>query len=250
VRIDRPGGDVMTAEASAPRRTTHTWGPPHRLSVHDRWGAGGRPLLLLHGLLFDRTMWWPVAAELATERTIIAVDLPGHGESPPRTEYRLPDMVEELAGLMHSLNLRRAPIVVGHTTSCELATRFADRIATHALVTVDPMTLGSGDGARPGPRSGRELVAAMRLDHVPSMLQSFATPRRDTALFDAYRRGYEGNAASVPARVAPGHEPLRVSIVSGGGTPANDHTIVYPAVARLPHLTDVRRFADDLRALS
>ena len=43
------------------------------------------PLILLHGLTFDRTMWRPALAELRMidlGRQDLAVDLPGHSESP------------------------------------------------------------------------------------------------------------------------------------------------------------------------
>ena len=48
------------------------------------------PLILLHGLTFDRTMWRPAMAELRKldpGRQIFAVDLPGHGRSPAWPSY-------------------------------------------------------------------------------------------------------------------------------------------------------------------
>jgi pimeloyl-ACP methyl ester carboxylesterase len=48
------------------------------------------PLVLLHGLTFDRTSWHPARAELATldpGRQVLALDLPGHGESPAWASY-------------------------------------------------------------------------------------------------------------------------------------------------------------------
>ena len=48
------------------------------------------PLILLHGLTFDRTMWRPAVAELRKldpGRQIFAVDLPGHGRSPAWPSY-------------------------------------------------------------------------------------------------------------------------------------------------------------------
>jgi pimeloyl-ACP methyl ester carboxylesterase len=44
------------------RRTTHAYGTPKNILVYDRWGDYGRPVVLLHGLLVDRTMWWPTAS--------------------------------------------------------------------------------------------------------------------------------------------------------------------------------------------
>jgi pimeloyl-ACP methyl ester carboxylesterase len=48
----------------------------------DRRGAGP-VLVLLHPLGADRRVWDPVIDRLAAEREVIAVDLPGFGESPP-----------------------------------------------------------------------------------------------------------------------------------------------------------------------
>jgi pimeloyl-ACP methyl ester carboxylesterase len=68
----------------------------------DRSGAGA-PLVLLHPLGADRSVWEPVTPLLAGEREVIAVDLPGFGGSPtlagpePPTPARLADAVD--AGL-------------------------------------------------------------------------------------------------------------------------------------------------------
>jgi pimeloyl-ACP methyl ester carboxylesterase len=48
----------------------------------DRTGAGPA-LVLLHPLGADRRVWAPVVELLAGEREVIAVDLPGFGDSPP-----------------------------------------------------------------------------------------------------------------------------------------------------------------------
>jgi pimeloyl-ACP methyl ester carboxylesterase len=48
----------------------------------DRAGSGPA-LVLLHPLGADRKVWRPVAERLAAEREVLAVDLPGFGESPP-----------------------------------------------------------------------------------------------------------------------------------------------------------------------
>jgi pimeloyl-ACP methyl ester carboxylesterase len=127
--------------------------------VYDRWGHYGRPVLLLHGLGFDRTMWWPTAAELAaaTTCTVIAPDLPGHGDSPAR-----PDPAQ----LVHRLDLHRAPIVVGHAESAALATTFGERYAAHEVLKTDD--LGNG---------GTEI---------PEHFRPYAQPSTDPSLLTAY----------------------------------------------------------------
>ena len=46
-----------------------------------RCGAG-KPLLLLHGLGSSLKVWDLIIDELATQREVIALDLPGFGQSP------------------------------------------------------------------------------------------------------------------------------------------------------------------------
>ena len=56
--------------------------------AHGRSGSGS-PLLLLHGLGSSRAAWEPIVPALAEHADVLAVDLPGFGDSPP-----LPDGVE------------------------------------------------------------------------------------------------------------------------------------------------------------
>lgn len=42
----------------------------------------GKPLLLIHGLGSSWHAWRPILNDLAVERSVIAIDLPGHGETP------------------------------------------------------------------------------------------------------------------------------------------------------------------------
>ncbi len=58
-------------------------------------GRGGTPLLLLHGFMGDSREWVTVAETLPAEILWVALDLPGHGASPPLAEgaYRLPELV-------------------------------------------------------------------------------------------------------------------------------------------------------------
>jgi pimeloyl-ACP methyl ester carboxylesterase len=58
---------------------------------------GRPPIVLLHGLTFDRTMWRPALAKLETldpGRRVLALDLPGHGGSVRLPTYRLEDVAE------------------------------------------------------------------------------------------------------------------------------------------------------------
>jgi pimeloyl-ACP methyl ester carboxylesterase len=49
--------------------------------AYERHGSG-EPLVLLHGVTHRRQIWYPVLDELAEQREVFLVDLPGHGQSP------------------------------------------------------------------------------------------------------------------------------------------------------------------------
>lgn len=52
------------------------------LEMHSVRTGAGKPLLLVHGISNLRN-WDLVVPALARERMVVAVDLPGFGESPP-----------------------------------------------------------------------------------------------------------------------------------------------------------------------
>jgi pimeloyl-ACP methyl ester carboxylesterase len=81
----------------------------HRLAF-DRTGRG-EPLVLLHGQGFSRRCFDPVVPLLAAERDVIAVDLPGHGQSPrqPQGAGNAPrDLAVAVGELLDQLGLATA----------------------------------------------------------------------------------------------------------------------------------------------
>ncbi len=90
--------------------------------AYERRGSGPA-LVLLHGLGHRRQAWNAVLGRLTPHRTVITVDLPGHGESPPLvTANRQPveAMAEEVLKLFGELGLDR-PHVAGNSLGGALA---------------------------------------------------------------------------------------------------------------------------------
>ena len=83
----------------------------------DRIGKG-EPMVLLHGQGFSRRSWDPVIDALSDHHDVIAVDLPGHGDSPRQPDGRgsAPrDLAVAVTELLDELGLDR-PHVVGHSS--------------------------------------------------------------------------------------------------------------------------------------
>jgi pimeloyl-ACP methyl ester carboxylesterase len=106
-------------------------------------GGTGAPVVLLHGPGEFCAKWLRVIPDLATTHTVIAPDLPGHGDSTvPAGRVGPEDMVAWLGALIES-TCPSPPTLVGHVMGGAIAARFAiahsDRIAR--LVLVDTLGL-------------------------------------------------------------------------------------------------------------
>jgi pimeloyl-ACP methyl ester carboxylesterase len=94
--------------------------------AYDRAG-NGEPLLLLHGTGGSRRHWAPLWSILAARRELVAVDLPGHGDSdpPPGDGDHTPvGYAATLADFLDTLGIGTAHVAgdsVGGWTALELA---------------------------------------------------------------------------------------------------------------------------------
>jgi len=103
------------------------------------------PLVLLHGLTFDRSLWQPVLDELHRidpRRRALLLDLPGHGESPDWSSYNMGSVAEAVHRAVEQAQLP-APVIVGHSISAIVASVYAATYPTRGVVNVDqPLQVG------------------------------------------------------------------------------------------------------------
>jgi pimeloyl-ACP methyl ester carboxylesterase len=108
--------------------------------AHDRSGAGP-PLVLVHGLGSRRGVWDPIVERLAREREVIALDLPGFGDSPPLAGGKVPTVValtEAVADFVGELGLER-PAVAGNSLGGGIALELARRGVVSAAAALSPV---------------------------------------------------------------------------------------------------------------
>jgi pimeloyl-ACP methyl ester carboxylesterase len=78
-------------------------------------GSGDPALVFVHGWCCNHTYWRDQIPVFAKNHRVIAVDLPGHGESEkPNRDYSIGNFVDVVATLINELKLEK-PVVVGHS---------------------------------------------------------------------------------------------------------------------------------------
>lgn len=99
---------------------------PHGQIHYQAGGAGGRPLLLLHQSPLSSHQFDPAfPALLAAGRHVVAIDMPGFGQSDPLPEgRRLEDYAEAALATLDAFGWGRAD-VVGHHTGAVIAAQLA-----------------------------------------------------------------------------------------------------------------------------
>ncbi len=91
------------------------------LSVRTLGAGAGEPLVLIHGVGMRAEAWAPQVAGLSVDHRVVAIDMPGHGESDPLPAgARLPDYVAWAARVIEALGF--GPVnLAGHSMGALIA---------------------------------------------------------------------------------------------------------------------------------
>ena len=235
------------------------------------------PLVLLHGLTFDRQMWRPALTELELldpRRRIVSIDLPGHGGSPDAPSYSMDAIVEHVHSAVIEAGLED-PVIVGHSASAATATLYAAQYRTRGVVSVEgalrvadfaamaqslePVLRGPGfDEAW-----GRITAKMFRTEEVAPKVQEFiraTSQARQEVVLGYWQPLFERTPAELDAWVVRAVGAIRESgvpyvSVLGQDPSAEDvawlrtnlpeaRTMVWPDSGHFPQLAHPRRFAE------
>lgn len=87
----------------------------------------GNVVVLIHGFCEDKSVWSAISKELSSQYRVIAIDLPGFGNSgvPQHENMTIKEMAREVHELLSSLNLERY-IMIGHSLGGYVTLAYAD----------------------------------------------------------------------------------------------------------------------------
>lgn len=210
--------------------------------AYDDSGGEGAALVLIHGVGLSRSMWAAQLPALAARFRVIAVDMPGHGESPaPGAGAGLETYAGRVVAVLDHLGVAKATIVgfsMGALVARAMALRYRDRVEALILLNgvfdrspdiratilarVDEV-LADGPGANidgaidrwfsPAFRqTNQSYLADLRKQFVANDPVSYAITYRLFATEDRYGEA-ELDAIDVPTLVATGEFDI-------GSTPA------------------------------
>jgi pimeloyl-ACP methyl ester carboxylesterase len=139
-----PGKDEKSQTAES-RWTTLDGARIHYVN----YGRGSEALVLIHGWTCNLDNWRDQFSDFAKRNRVIAIDLPGHGQSDkPQITYSMDLFARAVEAVMHDAKVKRA-VLVGHSMGTPVARQFYRKYPqkTLAIVIVDGALRPFGDKA-------------------------------------------------------------------------------------------------------
>ena len=98
----------------------------------------GETIVLVHGFGANKDNWTRLARELTDDFNLVAVDLPGHGDSskPLDLGYRFEDQVQHLSGILKALDVQKFHMMgnsMGGAITALYAATYPDQVRTAVL---------------------------------------------------------------------------------------------------------------------
>lgn len=193
----------------------------------------GPPLVFVHGLSGSWRNWLEQLPVFAKERRVIALDLPGFGDSPmPKEQITISGYARTLEALLDQLDVDAAALVgnsMGGFISSELAIAFPQRVERMVLVSAAGISTESREVRLPALRRLERILAGTTAWLASKSETVERRPRLRTATLSVVAR--------YPSRLPA---PLAAETLRGAGKPgfldALEAIISYPIRERLPEI--------------
>ena len=161
--------------------------------AYDRDGSGPA-VLFLHNGGTSRRIWRPQMEALRDHFEVVAVDLPGFGDSPLGSQpLTLAGYADAMSAMIDSLEL--APVViVGNCMGSNIATYLAESRPddVRALVLINPLTASTFDSGWLGPLHKLDRLAPPVAKTLRNISRKIPIPRAVVGLVLRFQLGPEG----------------------------------------------------------
>ncbi len=138
--------------------------------VYSAAGSGKPALLFVHGGLAERSFWDAQLKAFAQNHRVIAVDLPGHGDSgAERKKWGLPEFGADVRAVVEAEKIDKV-ILIGNSLGGPVAIEAAHRLPGKALGVIGADTFQRIDYTVT-PEEARQRAEAFRRDYSGSLKQ-------------------------------------------------------------------------------
>ena len=168
------------------------------------WGAGDRVVLLLHGQLGSSTMWWEVGPAIAARGyRVVAVDLPGHGNSPRDAACTLSSTVRQILDACPT-----AEVAIGQSLGGLMLAHCAHEIGVQRAIYVDsPFTYELGGTPEQVRRRATEIKATRTLEWLTAERPSWSDEDRRAEAIAATQFDVETSLSLMTSLSGVDHHP-------------------------------------------
>jgi pyruvate dehydrogenase E2 component (dihydrolipoamide acetyltransferase) len=237
---------------------------------------GVSPIVFIHGLAGSSSTWQSVLGPFAETHQVLALDLPGHGQSdaadPAAVDYSISGLAAVVRELLGTLDLSSITLV-GHSLGGPVAaaTALAQPDAVSRLVLVDSAGIGRDINPRmmelvtgpPSAAAARDLLNLFFYDGrfvldsgVDEYQRAWARPGADAAIRAVANGAFDSSSQQVtieleslrqPVLVVWGAEdrviPVEHAHSAGDATPVSATEII-PDIGHVPQLEAVPQFIE------
>ena len=237
--------------------------------------GSGPALLLIHGITESHRMWDPLIPPLAADHTVLAVDLPGHGQSSPPPSYHVETLAAAVAQTTEALDIS-GPLVIGHSLGGVVATVYGGIAACRGVINVDqPLALSDFkqalaqlEPALRGDEATFQAAIALVFEGLTGALPESERDRvvglrtiRQDLVLPIWQPVLESSADDLDALVRSFAERVKVPYLAlFGGDPGPSYAgwltglidgavvEVWPDLGHYPHLVEPQRFVERVRS--
>jgi len=135
---------------------------------YDVRGDGNTALVFVHGWCSNRTFWREQFDAMANEHRVVAIDLPGHGNSGrAREKWSLSTFASDLTTVIQALDLKRV-VLIGHSMGGHVSLEAARLLPERVIGVVGVDTFGDVEDEEQ-PEMMERVIAAFKADFEGTM---------------------------------------------------------------------------------
>lgn len=177
--------------------------------IHYEDVGKGSAIVLLHGFLMDHTYWDALCPALTKGHRVIAIDLPGHGQSDCiGYVHSMEEMAEVVAFVLKQLKIRRIGIV-GHSMGGYVALALAEQFPDLVKKLVLFQSTTRGDSLQ------QQADRDRAIELVKSSSKSFVTKSIPMLFRPVNRKKYRDEIARIKAKAAAMNKQGIIAALAG-----------------------------------